>query len=263
MTNFFTAVGVLHYREWVRFLRSPGRIIGALGAPVFFWALLGSGMGSSFQNTGLAVKGGYLEYFFPGMLAMVVLFTSIFAAISLIEDRREGFLQMVLVSRVSRSAIVVGKVLGWSTLASAQALLLLALLPFLGVIPTVVGLLSSVLVILLMSLTLSALGFLCAWKFNSVQSFHSVMNLLLFPMWLLSGALFPSEGASAWMRAVMTVNPLYYGVLPLRRALYGEVGESPLGHGFWISLAVLAAFGLVFLLAATWLVSRNRVSQNG
>lgn len=260
MKRFWSAVQVLHLREWVRFLRSPGRIIGAIGAPLIFWVLLGSGMNTSFQSQAVSPGGGYLEFFFPGMLAMVVLFTSIFASISLIEDRREGFLQMVLVTGVPRSAIVLGKVLGSTTLATAQATLLLVMLPLLGIHPSLEGVVLSIAVIAVMSLTLSALGFLCAWKFNSVQSFHSVMNLLLFPMWLLSGALFPASGASRWVAWVMTVNPLTYGVLPLRNALYTGAMYSPPGQPFWMSMIILVGFSFLFLGGSTWLVTRNRVT---
>lgn len=263
MKNLFNAVRVLHYREWIRFLRSPGRIIGAIGAPLIFWVLLGSGMNTSFQSQTLSPGGGYLEYFFPGMLAMVVFFTSIFASISLIEDRREGFLQMVLVTGTPRSAIVLGKVLGSATLATAQATLLLVMLPIMGVMPAWQGVLLSVVVIFVMSFTLSALGFLCAWRFNSVQSFHSVMNLLLFPMWLLSGALFPALGASPWIRWVMAINPLTYGVLPLRNALYTGAMYHTLGESFWICMVVLTGFSLCFLGGSTFLVIRNRVTVNG
>lgn len=263
MRNFFTTIQVLHYREWVRFLRSPGRIIGAIGAPLIFWVLLGSGMNTSFQSQTLSPGGGYLEYFYPGMLAMVVLFTSIFASISLIEDRREGFLQMVLVTGASRSAIVLGKVMGSTTLATAQATLLLVMLPLMGIVPAWQGVLLSIVVILVMSLTLSALGFLCAWKFNSVQSFHSVMNLLLFPMWLLSGALFPASGASSWVAWVMAINPLTYGVLPLRNALYTGAIYDAVGQSFWICMLVLIGFSLFFLGGSTFLVVRNRVAVNG
>lgn len=256
--SFFSAIWVLNYREWVRFLRSPGRIIGAIGAPLFFWFLLGSGMGSSFQSSPFS-RNGYLEYFYPGMLAMVVLFTAIFASISLIEDRREGFLQMVLVTKVPRLAVVGGKVLGATTLAAAQAGILLALGPLVGISIGLPAVLTAAVVLLAMSLTLGSLGFLCAWRFNSVQSFHSVMNLLLFPMWLLSGALFPSEGASRWMTYLMTLNPLTYGVEALRQALYSVAPER--GHGLGCNLTVLLGFGAVFLAASVYLVTRNRTKH--
>lgn len=255
--QYLLAVHVLHYREWVRFLRSPGRIIGAIGAPFFFWLLLGSGLGSSFQSRVVPSGGGYLEYFFPGMLAMVILFNSIFASISLIEDRREGFLQAVLVTGVKRSAVVMGKVLGCATLATVQATLLLVMLPLLGMHLSFGSLILAPLIIFAVSFMLSALGFLCAWKFNSVQSFHSVMNLLLFPMWLLSGALFPAAGANSWVAFVMSLNPLTYGVLPLRSALYNAFPEN-----FWPCIVALGGFSALFMASATWLVTRNRVPSN-
>ena len=122
-------------RELVRFLRQRNRIIGALATPIVFWLLIGGGMGRSFSSSNVPGGGSYLQYFFPGTVLMILLFTAIFSTISIIEDRREGFLQSVLVAPVSRQAIVLGKVLGGTILAFGQGLIFLLLAPLVGFAP--------------------------------------------------------------------------------------------------------------------------------
>src|SRR3954471_4591675 len=126
-------------RELVRFLRQRNRIVGALATPIVFWLLIGAGMGRSFRADGAPQDYGYLQFFFPGTVLMILLFTAIFSTISIIEDRREGFLQSVLVASVPRLAIVLGKVLGGSALAFGQGLIVLLLGPLAGVRPSPAG----------------------------------------------------------------------------------------------------------------------------
>ena len=152
----------------------------------------------------------------------MILFTSIFSTISIIEDRREGFLQAVLAAPISRSAIVLGKILGGATLATLQGLVLCLLAPFAGLHVDAVALLVAVVAMFATGAALTALSFLVAWPMQSVQGFHAIMNLFLMPLWLLSGALFPPSGAAPWLRVIMEVNPLHYGLVALRRAFYVE-----------------------------------------
>jgi len=153
--SFLLPVISLWRREVVRFLRQRSRIIGALGTPVVFWVLIGSGLGRSFRpssgGAGEAAQQGsmdYLEYFFPGTMVLIVLFTAIFSTISIIEDRREGFMQSVIAAPVHRSAIVLGKVLGSSTLALIQAMLFMLLAPISGVPLTLESAISVFLVLI-------------------------------------------------------------------------------------------------------------------
>ena len=247
----------LFARELLRFVRQPGRVLGSLGTPLLFWLLLGSGFGKTFQPPGLAQGMDYLTYFFQGTVLLVVLFTAIFASISVIQDRTEGFLQGVLVAPVPRLAIVLGKVLGGATLGFVQGLIMLLLAPLAGLALTLPGFLGACAALFLTALSLSALGFLFAWRMESVQSFHAVMNLLLMPMWLLSGALFSAAGASWWIRAVMAVNPLSYGLTALRGALHPAAERAALGVGDpWLAGAVVACFSVAMLLGAAWAASR-------
>ncbi len=249
------AAASLAGRELVRFFRQPSRIAGAAGSPLIFWLLIGSGLSGSFRLPGGPAELDYREYFFPGIVALVVLFAAIFATISTIEDRAQGFLQGVLVAPVPRAAIVAGKVGGGAALAWLQGLPFLALAPFAGVALTLRSCLATAGVLALLALGLTGIGFACAWRVDSVQGFHAVMNLLLVPMWLLSGAFFPLAGAPAWLAALMRINPMTYGVAALRQALYpAGVALDPALPGPGAALAataLLAAGGFAAGLLAT------------
>jgi ABC-2 type transport system permease protein len=248
------AAWTLWTREIVRFYRQPSRVVGALGSPLLFWLLIGSGLGRSFQTEGL-MQGGYLEYFYPGTLALIILFTAIFSTISVIEDRQEGFLQGVLVAPVPRVSIVFGKILGSATLALIQAAIFLLLAPLtyggLGV-STVAALLA---ILAVLAFGLSGLGFMLAWRLDSTQGFHAIMNLFLVPLWMLSGALFPRSGAAGWIQFLMWLNPLTYGVSAVRSTISGRVspGEPSVGA----SLVVISAFAVAVFAAGVWQVHQD------
>jgi len=245
----------LLWREIVRFYRQPSRVVGALATPIFFWILIGSGIGTTVPATG-AVGGGanYLHYFFPGTLILIVLFTAIFSTISIIEDRRAGFLQAVLVAPVSRSCLVLGKVLGGTVLALLQGVLFLVAGLVLGLVPGgLPGAAIGTLVLFIVSFALTSLGFAIAWSMDSTQGYHSIMNLFLIPMWLLSGALFPVTGAFTWIKAVMAANPLTYGVAGLRQSLGGTAEfASPA-----VCLLVSIGFAVVMFAIATAVAMRR------
>ncbi len=244
MTGFLLATATLAQREVVRFLRQPSRIAGAVVSPILFWVLIGSGLTPTFQSS-QAPGVGYLEYFYPGTLALVLLFAAIFSTISIIEDRHTGFLQGVLVAPVPRAAIVAGKVLGGATLAWLQGALFLPLAPLAGISLSPGLLLAAAGAMALLALLLTSVGFVGAWTVDSVQGFHAVMNLFLVPLWLLSGAFFPAP-ETGWLGAVMAVNPLTYGVALLRTA-FGAGGPAlpATGTAFAVvAAATLAAFAL-------------------
>lgn len=243
-------------RELVRFLRQRHRIIGALLTPIVFWLLVGGGMGRSFQTS---TPGGdsYIKYFFPGTVLMILLFTAIFSTISVIEDRREGFLQSVLVAPVSRMAIVLGKVLGATLLAVGQAIVFLLLAPTVGIHFTVESFVLLLIITAIVAFALSALGFCIAWRMTSTQGFHAIMNLFLIPLWFLSGALFPASSAVGFLGWIMRLNPLSYGLDGIRTTLYlHQPGTSDryLAACFLISIV----FALALFLAA-WGIARRTV----
>jgi ABC-2 type transport system permease protein len=247
----------LWWREIVRFYRQRSRVVGVIASPLLFWVVIGSGFGTSFRSNG---AGGqhYLNYFFPGALIMIVLFTAIFTMMSVIEDRKEGFLLSVLVAPVSRAVIVLGKVLGGATLATLQGLIFLVFAPALGIHFTPASLLLTIVVIFLVAFSLTALGFLIAWPMDSTAGFHAVINLFLIPLWLLSGSLFPLSGASMWIRVLMRINPLTYGTDALRMLLYpgAPANDSPLST----NLAVLIGFTLV-MFSLCFLIANRRTTK--
>lgn len=252
VTAGFTPAVSLWWREIVRFYRNRGRVFGVILSPLIFWVVIGSGFGTSFRSGGPGGQSHYLEYFFPGAVTMIVLFTAIFAMMSVIEDRKEGFLLSVLVAPVHRSVIVMGKVLGGATLAAVQGLIFLAFTPFLkGAHLGFDNILPIVATVFLISFSLTALGFAIAWPMDSTQAFHAIVNLFLLPLWLLSGALFPLSGASGWIRVIMRVNPLTYGNEALRELLFpGSASLLPVGTSIAILAAFSAAmFGWAFVMA--------------
>ncbi|NNJ26185.1 ABC transporter permease [Alienimonas chondri] len=259
----------LAQRELVRFFRQRTRVVGALVQPVLFWVVLGAGMHSAFEAPSYAdgLDMSYQAYFLPGVAAMIVLFTAIFATISVIEDRREGFLQGVLVAPVPRAGIVLGKVFGGAAIAFLQAGLFVALAPLLNYLGLAPGVeygftVSSVLLtagwIALLSVGLTALGYCMAWPLDSTQGFHALMSVVLLPMWLLSGAAFPADGS--WLKWVVAANPLTYGVAGLRRAMTPAIADVPATltlPGAGVGALVFGGFTVICLAAAVVMTRRR------
>src|SRR5438270_1401613 len=241
-------------REIVRFYRQKSRVVGVILSPLLFWLVIGSGFGSSYRSG--ASDQRYLQYFFPGALLMIVLFTSIFTMMSVIEDRDRGFLSSVLVAPVHRSVIVMGKVLGGTTLAAVQGLIFLVFAPAVGVHLGIRDFLIVVVSVFLTAFSLTALGFTLAWRMESAQAFHAIVNLFLIPLWLLSGALFPVNGASGWMKWVMRMNPLTYGLDALRTALFPATAAMN-QFSVLTSLTILVAFTAIIFGTAFVMVNRR------
>ncbi|RLS51735.1 MAG: ABC transporter [Planctomycetota bacterium] len=256
-------ITMLVEREFVRFFRQRSRVVGALAQPVIFWVLFGAGLRGAFQMK--SANGGdvsFQEYFLPGAALMIVLFTSIFSSISVIQDRNEGFLQGVLASPVPRLSLVLGKLCGGALLALTQAMLFLwsaPLLQYVGLAPEMpmgfsgVQSLAMMGVLFLTGMGMAGLGFLFAWKIDSVQGFHGVMSVLLMPMWLLSGAFFPPSG-SRWLSWVVSVNPLSYGLSALRHVIGQGVTDSL--PSLPVSLLVSSLFAASCVSLGVWMTRR-------
>jgi ABC-2 type transport system permease protein len=258
----------LCWREIVRFFRQRNRIIGSIGTPLVFWLLFGAGLSRSFRiGRGEATQQSFLEYFFPGSLFLLVLFTAIFSSISIIEDRREGFLQGVLVAPIPRWAMVLGKNLGGTIVALVQGLIFLLLALTLPIELSLWRGLQLVALLAVASLALTSLGFFFAWKTDSSQGFHAIMNLVLMPLWLLSGGFFPAPELAASPKVseltlhwAMRLNPLSYGVGGVRRLLAPEAAYP----GCWVpelatSWIVTIGFAAIAFAAAVW-ISRERTT---
>jgi len=243
------AVWSLAVRELKRFVRQRNRVFGALAQPLIFWALFGFGLTPSFRAGGTA-SVDYFEYFFPGTIVLILLFTAIFATISIIDDRNAGFLQSVLVAPVSRTSIVGGKIVGTTILSVAQAALVLAFAPFAGISLGPIEVVGTLLLMSVIAVGLSGLGFAIAWRMDSTQGFHAIMMSCLMPMWFLSGAFFPASGLPLWLRTLVTINPLTYGLAAVRRVMYWHapalVGDVP-PLGVSIIMSVVFAVAMIAL----------------
>ncbi|HEY2104571.1 MAG TPA: ABC transporter permease [Candidatus Binataceae bacterium] len=250
-------VYTLWKREVVRFCRQRSRVTGAFLQPLVFWALLGVGFNASFRPAGTPASVSYAEYFYPGVIALVLLFTAIFATISTIDDRKQGFLQGVLVAPITRTTVVMSQALGGTTLALVQGIIFLVLAPVAGVRLSVSAVLATVIIMGLVAFALTNLGLIIAWRIDSTQGFHAIMNLILLPIWMLSGAFFPAAGAPGWLAWVMRLNPMTYGMAALRESLYlahpGALGSLP---NLTFSALLTVAFAIVTYFGAVGVASR-------
>ncbi len=250
MSGVLSPALALWHREIVRFLRDRSRLTGSLVQPSIFWLLFSGALHGSFKPGGL----DYGDWFFVGTLAMIALFTAIFSTITVIEDRKEGFLQGVLVAPVPRSAIALGKILGGATLGWALGMFFLLLGPLAGVSLSLQSVLGAAGVLFVLAIAVTGLGFALAWVMDSTAGYHGIMMLFLMPMLLLSGAFFPMHEAHPAMAWVQWVNPMTYGVGALRGVLQGEVpGVPPLG----ICLVGTAVFAVATFALGTWIVTRR------
>lgn len=245
-------VATLAQRELVRFFRQRNRVTGSMLQPLIFWAVFSLGLRSNDLG---------FDFFFPGTLAMILLFTAIFATISIIEDRREGFLQSVLVAPAPRWAMVLGKIIGGAMIALLQALLFLLLGALtMGLASPLSDVLWAILLMAVIAVALTGLGFAVAWNMESTQGFHAIMTVFLFPLWLLSGSLFPDDPQS-WLTTISRFNPLTYGVAGLRRYLQFNESTVAIDHlpSLTICWLVTAAFAVI-MVAVSWRMAGRRIA---
>lgn len=243
------AVYTLWWRDLVRFVNEPARLIGSIVQPVIYLWLFGAGFGATFRAAAVPEGFRYITFMFPGVVGMTVLFTALFSAVSVIWEREFGLLKAILIAPVSRAAIVLGKALGGSTVALIQGTLLLLLAPLAGIDLSAGQVLRLWAVMGPMALALTGLGLAIASRMASMEGFQVVMNFLVMPMWLLSGAFFPLQGVPRWMEVLMRVDPLTYGVDALRGVIYEGVPYAGrlVTHGFTFNLAVVTLMAVVGL----------------
>jgi ABC-2 type transport system permease protein len=263
------AIKVVWQREWLRFLRDRPRILAALVQPVLFLFVLGTGL-SRIASAG--THGVNLRTFvYPGVLAMAVLFTAIFSAASIVWDREFGFLREMLVAPVRRGSIVLGKCLGGATVAGFQGVLVIGLAGLVGV-PYAPRMILEVLGIqLLLAFALTAFGVMLAVRITQIQSFMAITQMLLMPMFFISGALFPVSGLPTWLSVLNRLDPITYAVDPIRHSVFAhlkisEAARHALNPGvtWWgwhlpklLEVGIVTTIGLLMLAAATALFSRE------
>lgn len=246
------ATWVLARREVVRFLRQPTRLFGSLAQPLMFWFFMGSGFSESFSLPGQSM--GYGEFFYPGIVLMLLLFAAIFSTITLIEDRTAGFLQGVLVAPVSRLSIVAGKIIGGTAIALLQASIFMIFAPLAGIDLSLQSLVLLILLCAIIGLGFTGLGFMVAWFMDTVAGYHAVMSVVFIPLWLLSGALFPVEGAADWLSWIMRFNPVTYAMEVLRTAFYASPSELVNSAEFLRALMVTGGWSLLTMLLSVLIV---------
>jgi ABC-2 type transport system permease protein len=264
MRHDIRAVRVVWQREMIRFGRDRLRIVTALIQPVLFLFVLGTGL--STITTGSVHSLNLRTFMFPGALSMAVLFTAMFSAGSIVWDREFGFLREMLVAPVGRWSIVVGKCLGGATTASLQGVIILALAGIVGVPYSLTLFLTVFGELLLLAFTLTAFGVMTAARITQFQAFMALNQMLLMPLFFLSGALFPLGNLPGWLQVLTRIDPLTYAVDPVRRAVFAHLHTSPavlaklnpgVTWGGWrvppaVELLIVAAMGVVMLAVAIW-----------
>ncbi len=237
-------------REMIRFARARSRVMSSLAMPFFWLALVGVGLSSSFTLPGV----DYLRFLAPGVVGMIVLFTSIFSGVSVIWDRQFGFLKEILVAPVSRTSIVLGKAIGGATVALINGSLMLAIASAIGAISLGAGVLVAFAFMFLTAICFVSIGLIIASQMKSMEGFQTIMSFLVMPIFFLSGALFPLQNTPQWMQLASYLDPLMYGVDGIRGALIG-IQIFPA----WIDLSVLAALAISLIVLGSYLFRKSAV----
>jgi ABC-2 type transport system permease protein len=266
------AIYVIWYRDIVRYTRDRVRLVVSLAQPLLYLLVFGVGLSSSLGGgIGGGVGGGapgsvgYVRFVFPGIVGMAILFNAIFSAMSIVWDREFGFLREILVAPINRSAVAIGKALGGATQAMIQGVVMLAFAPLAGVHLSLLAVVEVIPLLFVLAFALSAFGVALAARLRSMQGFQVVMNFLMMPMFFLSGSLFPLSGLPTWMTVLTRINPVAYGIAPVRSVLLAGAGvpQATLDRITGISIGgytvplladtgILLAFGLVMLGLGVW-----------
>ncbi len=255
MNRDLYAIYSIWLREMLRFIRLRSRLLGSIASPFFFLAFLGMGFGSSTSMPGIPEGVNYVSFLSPGIIGMTLLFSSTFAGLSVLWDREFGFLKEIMVAPVSRIAIVLGRTAGGVTTAIIQALIILICSVFLGMaVPTLSGLLLCLLFMVLIAATFIGMGLAFSSKMEDMSGFSLIMNFLIFPLFFLSGALFPLDRFPTAIRVLAYLNPLTYGVDGLRYSLIGAGAFSVA-----LDLAILAACCAAMLFLGAYLFETSEV----
>ena len=249
------------YRDVLRYVRDKSRIIGSLGQPLLFLFIFGTGLSPIMSSLG----GGDLDFrvfVFPGILSMSVMFTALFSAVSIVWDREFGFLKEVMIAPISRVSVVLGKVAGGSTVALLQGSLVLLLSPLLGISLTFGQVISLFGLMLLLAAMVTAFGILIASRQKSMEGFQMIMNFIMLPLFFLSGALFPIRNTPVWMRILSMLDPITYGVDPLRAVTLRNTAspaalENLTRHSVGFNVMIMAGIFLGLIIPAAWLFSRR------
>lgn len=272
MADVFLGIWVVAYRELIRFIQERSRIISSFAMPLLFLVIFGAGFN---RIIGVMAPGvDFIQFMYPGIIAMTVLTNSVMSGLSVVWDREFGFLKEILVAPLGRSGIVLGKAAGSATVAVVQGIILLALAPFVGVslTPQLVATLVPMLIVI--SISLSGLGVLIASRMRSQQGFQIIIQIIIFPLIFLSGVFFPVNNVPAWMAFIAKINPLTYGVDAIRQLFLAKeiaaaggaegqgsyaIGVTVFGHTMTMleDMLVVIVLGIVLISIAAWSFSKQ------
>jgi ABC-2 type transport system permease protein len=261
MTEIWRGTWVVSYRELLRFVNERSRMVGSFAQPLIFLVIFGAGFGNLIGQVAPGVN--FIEFMYPGIIAMGVLTTSLFAGVSVVWDREFGFLRELLVAPLGRTGIVFGKAVGAAAVALLQVGLMLLITPIVGVEIDVGTILLLVPISFILSIALSGLGLTVASFMRSQQGFQLLIQLLIFPLIFLAGVFFPINQAPDWLQVISKFNPLTYGVDAIRQVFLGttdpRVGVTVLGHTMTLAEEVLliTGFALVLITVAAWAFNRQ------
>jgi len=254
-SNNLQTIYVMWLREMKRFLRAKSRLIGTLAMPFFFLLSMGFGFRSGFGLAGVPRGINYLNFLVPGIIGMTMLFTSIFAGLSVLWDKEFGFLKEIMVAPVSRVAIVLGRIAGGVTTALIQGLLILIISLFMGFkIANPLGIILALLFMILIGIGFIGFGVAVASKMEDTQGFSLIMQFVVFPTFILSGAFFPVTNFPSWLKIIALVDPLTYGVDGLRASLI-SFSQFPLA----MDLSILLIFSLAMVILGAWFFNKTEV----
>jgi ABC-2 type transport system permease protein len=248
------AIYVLWLREMLKFVRAKSRMIGAIAMPVFMLVFLGLGF-RRVEFPGLPPEIGYLQYLVPGIVGMTLLFTGAFTGMSVLMDRQFGFLKEVMVTPVSRVSIVLGRIAGGASTSIIQALMMLFLSVFLGfALPSLPMIAASAVIMLLISVIFICIGLILSSFMKDIHGFNTITNFIIFPIFLLSGALFPVQNLPVAIQVFAYLDPLTYGVDALRGVLIGYAAFN-----IWLDLAVLLLTSAALVFASGYCFRKGEV----
>jgi ABC-2 type transport system permease protein len=249
MRRILKGIYALWYREFKVFLREKSRLVSAIFLPLFWYFIFGGGMGSVAN-----VNGNYKHFIFPGFLAMTIIFSSLFNGAYIVWDKKVDFLKEVLITPLSRTTIFTGKVAGGTTDALIQALMLLIIGLFLGIPFTAVGILLTVFILVIFTIGLVSLGLIIGSFLESPEGFGMVASFIIYPLFLLSGALYPLDNLPHWLKILTHADPATYAVDGLRNVILGTSSMSLISN-----ISVITGFDIVFILVGTWSFNRMKV----
>jgi ABC-2 type transport system permease protein len=267
MADVFQATWVVAYRELLRFIQERSRMFSSIAMPLLFLVIFGAGFN---RIIGAMMPGvDFIQFMYPGLIAMTVLMNSVMSGLSVVWDREFGFLKEILVAPLGRSGIVLGKAAGSATVAVVQGIVMLVLAPFLGVSLNLLMVIKLIPILIIISISLSGFGVLVASRMQSQQAFQIIVQIIIMPLIFLSGVFFPVNNVPTWLEVISKINPLTYGVDAIRQLFLGKeiaamtgaigqasnaIGVTVFGHTMTIleDVLIVAIFGIVLLSIAAW-----------